>query len=163
LQDHELPAVALPHGHESIRQASRLRTTVFSGKISPKWRGNLGTRRIRGHYAGEARGVTPGEFGGKISAGHWCGPSLPCNFWCQIRGENTGNGQSKRESMPRGKATFRKSDLQRAIIAARAGGLVLGRVEIEPGGKIILMAATVSNDNVSGAVQEGRNEWDDAA
>lgn len=63
-------------------------------------------------------------------------------------------------NMPRGKATFRKSDLERAIIAATAGGLVVGRVEIEPGGKIILVAA---NDNVSGAVQEGRNEWDDAA
>jgi hypothetical protein len=56
--------------------------------------------------------------------------------------------------MPRGKATFRKSDVERAIRAATAGGLV------EPGGKIILMAA---NDNVPDAMREGQNEWDDAA
>jgi hypothetical protein len=62
--------------------------------------------------------------------------------------------------MARGKATFRKSDVERAIRAATAGGLVVVRIEIERDGKIVLMAA---NDNVPGAMREGQNEWDDAA
>lgn len=37
--------------------------------------------------------------------------------------------------------SFRKSDITRAIEGARAGGLPVGRIEIE-GGKIIIVAAS---------------------
>jgi hypothetical protein len=40
--------------------------------------------------------------------------------------------------------TFRKVDLTRAIEAARAGGVPVGRIEIE-GAKIVLVAATETN------------------
>lgn len=40
-------------------------------------------------------------------------------------------------------ARFRKVDLTRAIAAAKAGGLAIGKVEIDPiSGKIVLVAAS---------------------
>ena len=40
--------------------------------------------------------------------------------------------------MPRRPAAFRQSDLQRALKAAKAAGLQVGRVEVEPTGKITI-------------------------
>jgi hypothetical protein len=60
--------------------------------------------------------------------------------------------------MPRGKSSFRISDVARAIKAAVRGGLVVAQLEIEPDGKIVLIAA---NDNVAEQRNGERNEWDD--
>jgi hypothetical protein len=60
--------------------------------------------------------------------------------------------------MPRGKSMFRKTDMVRAIKAAVAGGIAISRIEIEPGGKIVLQSAI--DAKVSERNQE-RNEWDD--
>jgi hypothetical protein len=39
---------------------------------------------------------------------------------------------------PRRRAAFRQSDLQRALKVAKAEGFDVARVEIEPGGKVVL-------------------------
>ncbi|MGE0178949.1 MAG: hypothetical protein AB7O91_03910 [Sphingomonas sp.] len=48
---------------------------------------------------------------------------------------------------------FRQADLTRAIRAARKGGIEDPRVEIEPGGKIVIMAAA--------AARPAANPWDE--
>jgi hypothetical protein len=40
--------------------------------------------------------------------------------------------------MPRRPAAFRQSDLQRALQAAKAAGLQVSRIEVEPTGKITI-------------------------
>lgn len=37
---------------------------------------------------------------------------------------------------------FTKADLQRAVAGATAAGLLVGRIEIEPNGKIVILPAT---------------------
>lgn len=43
--------------------------------------------------------------------------------------------------MPRGPATFRQSDVERAIHAARRAGLTIGRVEVTRDGTIRIVEA----------------------
>lgn len=65
--------------------------------------------------------------------------------------------------MSRTPATFKASDLTRAVKAARAGGLEVNRVEITKDGRIVLMQAP-ANDDVPGRSPVDstlRNEWDD--
>jgi hypothetical protein len=56
---------------------------------------------------------------------------------------------------PRGPASFRQSDVTRAIRATRKAGVVPSRVEIDRNGKIIIIAGTA--DPVG---DEEPNEWD---
>ena len=42
--------------------------------------------------------------------------------------------------MPRGRLTFRQTDVTHAIKAARAAGIEIARIAIEPGGKIVVVA-----------------------
>jgi len=53
------------------------------------------------------------------------------------------------------KTTFRKSDVKRAILAAESAGMKVGRVEVDPTGKIILIPGV---RQVAGG--ETVNEWD---
>ncbi|MCK0197564.1 hypothetical protein MWN34_11635 [Ancylobacter sp. 6x-1] len=46
--------------------------------------------------------------------------------------------------MPRGPATFRQRDLTAAIRAVKAAGEGVARVEVDPDGKIIIVAGTPS-------------------
>ncbi|WP_394887564.1 hypothetical protein ACG873_21880 [Mesorhizobium sp. AaZ16] len=54
-------------------------------------------------------------------------------------------------------APFRQADLSRALKAWRSAGLELGRVEIEPSGKIVMTPRRGESDPVNGYP----NEWDD--
>ena len=56
--------------------------------------------------------------------------------------------------MVRGPCTVKETDVKRAVRAARTAGLVVQRVEIEPDGKITVVA---NNDKGGGAPD---NEWD---
>jgi hypothetical protein len=60
--------------------------------------------------------------------------------------------------MPRGKGTFRTSDIRRAIRSAAAGGFVAHQIEIRPSGEIVPIAAA---DGTESAVIE-RGVSDDA-
>lgn len=51
-------------------------------------------------------------------------------------------------------ARFRQADITRAIRAAKAAGAAEVRVEIEPGGKIIIMTGRA-------AAPESSNPWDE--
>ena len=42
--------------------------------------------------------------------------------------------------MPRPAAGFRQTDLARAVRGAKAGGMKVARIEIDPSGKIVLIA-----------------------
>ncbi len=44
--------------------------------------------------------------------------------------------------MPRRPASFRKSDLERALRAAKAAGLQIARFEIDQAGKIVVFVGT---------------------
>jgi len=44
--------------------------------------------------------------------------------------------------MPRRPAAFRQADLKRALQAAKAAGLQVSRIEIEPTGKIMIFIGT---------------------
>jgi hypothetical protein len=58
--------------------------------------------------------------------------------------------------MSRTPATFKASDLTRALKAARAAGLEVNRVEISKDGRIVLVQAP--DDPIDSAPS---NEWDD--
>jgi hypothetical protein len=56
-------------------------------------------------------------------------------------------------------APFRQADLSRALKAAQAAGVAVGRVEIEPTGKIVMVFGKAP---VPGQPAPGEpNEWDD--
>ena len=57
--------------------------------------------------------------------------------------------------MTRRVSKFRQSELSRAIKAVQGAGLHVGRIEIEPDGKII-----VSTDVTLNTSDESKNEWD---
>jgi len=57
--------------------------------------------------------------------------------------------------MPKSTCTFRRSDVKRLIAAAADAGVRVGRVEIEPTGKISLIPANESHEKAPVA-----NEWD---
>ncbi len=58
--------------------------------------------------------------------------------------------------MTRAACTFREADVRRAIRAVTAAGLEVARVEIEPGGKIIVVAGKPSAESKT----EEKNPWD---
>lgn len=51
-------------------------------------------------------------------------------------------------------ATFKQSDLTRAVRGVAAAGVRVGRVEIDPNGKIVVMAETVSAASASSSWDE---------
>lgn len=54
-------------------------------------------------------------------------------------------------------ARFKQSDLTRAIKAAHAAGFHVGRIEIDPHGRIVLHGVFAS----SAAMPQRENSWDD--
>jgi hypothetical protein len=60
--------------------------------------------------------------------------------------------------MARGAATFKQSDLTRALKAAAAAGVAVKRIEIDKSGKIVMATA----GNVEAAPNENQNDWADA-
>ena len=64
--------------------------------------------------------------------------------------------------MIRAPATFRQSDITRAIRAARAAGVDIARVEVTNAGTIVIVPA--AGATTAGAAQNGEsaetNEWD---
>jgi len=58
----------------------------------------------------------------------------------------------------RAQLTFRQTDVTRAIRAAQAAGVSVGRVEIDKSGKIVIVAGSPANSNEPG---DESSEWDD--
>lgn len=65
--------------------------------------------------------------------------------------------------MSRTPATFKATDLTRAVKAARAAGLEVNRVEITKDGRIVLLQAPIADDVPGASAIDSiqRNEWDD--
>lgn len=65
--------------------------------------------------------------------------------------------------MARERASFKQSDVARALKGAAAGGVTITRVEIEPGGKIALVTtdAPPPETTTSPAANDDPNPWDD--
>jgi len=65
--------------------------------------------------------------------------------------------------MTRAPATFRQSDITRAIRAARAAGVDIARVEVTNAGTIVIIPAAAAT-TAGAAAQNGEsaetNEWD---
>jgi hypothetical protein len=59
--------------------------------------------------------------------------------------------------MARAPCTFRRTDVTRAVKAVVAAGVHIARVEIDRAGKIVIIAAEVTEQ--SGKTREA-NEWD---
>ena len=57
--------------------------------------------------------------------------------------------------MARGRLTFRKHDVKRAVEAARAAGIEVSRVEIDKNGKIVIVGGKPGD-----AAEATTNEWD---
>jgi hypothetical protein len=57
--------------------------------------------------------------------------------------------------MPRAACTFRQADVTRAVKAVAAAGLRIVRVEIDPSGRIAIIADSANDNHV-----KERNEWD---
>ena len=57
-------------------------------------------------------------------------------------------------TMPRRPAAFRQSDLTRALRAANAAGLVVDRVEIDPNGRIVIVAR-----GAAGQTETALDQW----
>lgn len=54
-------------------------------------------------------------------------------------------------------ATFKQSDVKRAVAGAMAAGMKVGRIDIAPDGKIsIIPESPAANDD-----DAGKGEWDD--
>jgi hypothetical protein len=59
--------------------------------------------------------------------------------------------------MSRGPATFKQTDLSRALKAATTAGVKVARIEIDRAGKIVLVTGEAKPGEVANA-----NEWDAA-
>jgi hypothetical protein len=57
--------------------------------------------------------------------------------------------------MTRGPCTFRQQDVTRALKASVAAGVKIARIEIDKGGKIVLVT-----EEKSGPTDPTTNEWD---
>jgi hypothetical protein len=57
--------------------------------------------------------------------------------------------------MSRGPQSFKQGDVTKAIKAAMAAGLPVGRVEISPDGRIILVADKPEPEQNSGVISDG--------
>jgi hypothetical protein len=55
-------------------------------------------------------------------------------------------------SMTRARTPFRQADISRAVKGATAAGLVIGRVEIDPNGTIVIVSGDAADQKVAGAV-----------
>jgi hypothetical protein len=62
--------------------------------------------------------------------------------------------------MSRGQQTFKQRDVTKALKAAVKAGLPVERVEIDKGGKIIIVTAKV--EGAENEDNQERNEWDEA-
>lgn len=60
--------------------------------------------------------------------------------------------------MSRGPHNFKQADVSKAIKAAVKAGLTVGRVEISPDGRIVVVAGALGQGQNSGATEV--NEWD---
>jgi hypothetical protein len=54
-------------------------------------------------------------------------------------------------------AAFRQADLTRALRAAKAAGINIARIEIDPGGRIVIIAATGGPDTAN--VDNALDTW----
>ncbi len=68
------------------------------------------------------------------------------------------DAQPTEPKAPRGRSRFRESDVKRAIKAAKAAGVEVGRIEIAPDGRIVV---TALDKSVEGAKNDQTNELDD--
>ncbi len=62
--------------------------------------------------------------------------------------------------MARGPCTFRQQDVTRALRATVAAGIEVQRIEIDKGGKIVVVAEKLPESPCDG--KDEPNEWDDA-
>lgn len=60
--------------------------------------------------------------------------------------------------MPRGKCTFKQSDLTRALKATKAAGVNVVKIEIEPDGKMVVVLSDNKED--LGTADTSGNPWD---
>jgi hypothetical protein len=60
----------------------------------------------------------------------------------------------------RGPQTFKQCDLVKAIRAAAKAGMTVGRVEVSPDGRIIIVAGGPGQVQNSGTAQDEPGEWD---
>jgi hypothetical protein len=77
---------------------------------------------------------------------------------------NHGQDTWKGRNVSRRPATFRQSDLTRALKAALAAGIGVARVEIDPNGKIAVIAGEPSYINASEQLNGDagkQNPWDE--
>lgn len=64
--------------------------------------------------------------------------------------------------MSRAACTFRQRDLTAAIKAAVAAGVAIGRIEIDRGGKIVIIVGKGGElGNPNGDGSDAANEWDE--
>lgn len=59
--------------------------------------------------------------------------------------------------MARGALAFKQTDVVRAVKAARAAGLEIGRIEIERNGRIVIIPGPANQGHQE---EEERNPWD---
>jgi hypothetical protein len=61
--------------------------------------------------------------------------------------------------MSRAASTFRKSDVKRAILAAKSAGMTVSRVEIDTAGKIILVPDNGATAAAQPKAQDSLDDW----
>jgi hypothetical protein len=62
--------------------------------------------------------------------------------------------------MSRARQTFKQTDVTKAVKAVVAAGLTVGRVEIAPDGRIVVIAGKPGEGQNSGTAQDEPGEWD---
>jgi hypothetical protein len=60
--------------------------------------------------------------------------------------------------MSRGQQTFKQSDVTKALKATVKGGIIVGRIEIDKNGKIVIV--TARPEDAANSEKPGKNEWD---
>ncbi len=73
---------------------------------------------------------------------------------------SNGSAGSRADARRTRRIAFRQADVARALKGATAAGLVIGRVEIDQNGKIVIGATTEAAVGPAGN-SAGGNEWDE--
>ena len=82
--------------------------------------------------------------GASHTSGAW-----PTETRAQTAAPRSNELASRRSSRSRTTPSFRQVDVARALKGARAGGLSIGRVEIDPAGKIVLFTKSEPSEPLS--------------